>query len=202
MVGVSVALAARDERRLGMALRDALRDAEPAEVEEVILQSYLFVGYPAALGGFSVWRELTGEGPAPLVEDAEHCARRGDELGSTIYGRPWERLRVNVGKLHPDLARWMVEEGYGRVLGRPGLDLMTRELCVAALLAVLDVPRQLYAHVRGALRVGASPGQVEEALGIAYEGSGPAAEASARETWRAVHERFLRGSSDPDAGRE
>ena len=74
----------------------------------------------------------------------------------------------------------MVIEGYGKVLGRAGLDLPTRELAIVALLAVLRTPRQLYSHVRGALNTGAGLSEVEEALREACtllddEGS--------RETW-------------------
>jgi len=58
----------------------------------------------------------------------------------------------------------MVVEGYGKVLGRPQLDLATRELCIVALLAVLGAPRQLYSHLRGAMNAGADPSEVEETL--------------------------------------
>jgi len=37
----------------------------------------------------------------------------------------------------------MVETGYGRVMGRPGLELRMRELCVVAVLAGMNVPAQL-----------------------------------------------------------
>ena len=60
----------------------------------------------------------------------------------------------------------MVQEGYGKVLGRSGLSLVARELCIVALLAVLDVPKQLYSHLRGALNVGADVWQVSQALKI------------------------------------
>ena len=86
-----------------------------------------------------------------------------------MYGGQYERLRRNVRDLHPDLERWMVVEGYGKVLGRPGLDLATRELCIAALLAVLNTPRQLYSHLRGALNAGASPEEVEETLKLVFQ---------------------------------
>jgi len=61
----------------------------------------------------------------------------------------------------------MVSGGYGRVIGRPGLDLATRELCIAALLAVWNVPRQLHSHLRGALNAGASVAEVDEAVEVA-----------------------------------
>ena len=49
----------------------------------------------------------------------------------------------------------MLAEGYGKVLGRPGLALEVRELCIVAILAGQDAAPQLYAHLRGALNVGA-----------------------------------------------
>ncbi len=58
----------------------------------------------------------------------------------------------------------MVVEGYGKVLGRPGLSLMMRELCIVAILAVTGASKQLYAHLRGALNVGATPADVDAAL--------------------------------------
>ena len=39
---------------------------EPTPVEEALLQSYLFVGYPAALNAFALWRQLSGR-PAPAA---------------------------------------------------------------------------------------------------------------------------------------
>jgi hypothetical protein len=50
----------------------------------------------------------------------------------------------------------MIVEGYGKVLGRPGLDAGdVRELCIVALLAVAGRAAQLYSHLRGALNAGA-----------------------------------------------
>jgi 4-carboxymuconolactone decarboxylase len=90
------------------------------------------------------------------------------------------------------MERWMVEEGYGKVLGRPGLDLRDRELCIVALLAVLDAPRQLHSHLRGALNVGTPPPEVAEALEAALELAPPGAAVRARETWAAVRDRWHR----------
>ena len=55
-------------------------------------------------------------------------------------------------------------DAYGKVLGRPGLPASERECIAVALLAVLDLPRQQVAHVRGALRCGATAEEVEAAL--------------------------------------
>ncbi len=190
LVAVSATLAARDEAALDRALIRAEREASAVAVEETILQSYLFLGYPAALNAFGRWRALTGrEAGAPTADHAV-WAERGARVCQSVYGGQYEGLRANVGRLHPDMERWMVEEGYGKVLGREGLDLPTRELCIVALLAVLDVPRQLYSHLRGALNVGASEAEIERALEVAAPLSARTATERARDTWGSVRSRI------------
>jgi len=61
---------------------------------------------------------------------------------------------------HPELAEWILEDGYGKVLSRPVLSIRERELIVVAVLSALRLPLQLESHVRGALRVGATKGEV------------------------------------------
>ncbi|NJD19178.1 MAG: carboxymuconolactone decarboxylase family protein [Gemmatimonadetes bacterium] len=193
LVALSAALGARSVAAVDAALRTAAATASAAEVEETLLQSYLFVGYPIALNAFSAWREISGApAPAPSA-DAASWAERGAAVCSTVYGGQYERLRANVRSLHPDMERWMVHEGYGKVLGRAGLDLRMRELCIVALLAALDVPKQLYSHLRGALHAGASPPEVERALELAAAVSGPGVGERAAETWESV---TTRSSSD------
>jgi 4-carboxymuconolactone decarboxylase len=168
LVDVSAAIAARDEAGLARALRVAARVADPLAVDEVLLQAHLFVGFPIALEALLLWRTIAPrEPPAGLADPADAWLRRGEEVCRRVYGASYERLRANLAALHPDLDLWMVTGGYGRVLGRPALDLATRELCVAALLAVWDAPRQLHSHLRGALNAGASPAEVEAALEVA-----------------------------------
>jgi 4-carboxymuconolactone decarboxylase len=189
---MSAALAARADVALEARLRELAGgdEAQLTAVEEALVQSYLFLGYPAALNALALWRELSGRAaPDPSPADWEEWRRRGAEVCRVVYGRAYEELRENVRALHPDMEQWMVVEGYGKVLGRPGLDLVQRELCIVALLAVQDAPRQLYSHLRGALHAGATDAQVEVALADAAELSGPTAREHARESWRRVRER-------------
>ena len=168
LIQLSVALAARDPLGLRRALEVCALAGDSTQVEEVILQSYRFLGYPIALNAFAFWREVSGREAGDGVQDNwEGWGQRGEDVCRTVYGGQYEGLRRNVKALHPDMERWMVVEGYGKVLGRPGLELITRELCIAALLAVLRTPRQLFSHLRGALNAGASPTEIEEALGMA-----------------------------------
>lgn len=170
LVDVSAAIAARDGSTLASALERA-RDAVPAEaVEEVLLQSYLFLGFPAALTAMAAWRDLTG--PAARAADElapdgslDAWTARGQEICRRVYGPSYDRLRENIANAHPALDRWMIAEGYGKVLGRPGLDLATRELCIVALLAVSAREPQLHSHLRGALNAGADREAIGAALG-------------------------------------
>jgi 4-carboxymuconolactone decarboxylase len=73
-------------------------------------------------------------------------------------------LRQNIRALHPALDAWMITDGYGKVLSRPGLDLKTRELCIVAACAASGQQRQLHSHLHGALNAGASTAEVEDAL--------------------------------------
>jgi 4-carboxymuconolactone decarboxylase len=58
----------------------------------------------------------------------------------------------------------MIVEGYGKILGRPGLDLPRRELCIIAACAAARQERQLHSHLHGALNAGAHSDDVEAAI--------------------------------------
>jgi 4-carboxymuconolactone decarboxylase len=138
-------------------------------VDELILQSLLMVGWPRALTAAAVWRRVGAAEPAP-GEDGTDYGRvaewqaRGVSVCRTVYGASYDRLRDNVRGLHPALDAWMITEGYGRTLGRAGLDFARRELCVALQVAVQGAERQLHSHLKGARNAGASPAAITEAL--------------------------------------
>lgn len=170
--------------------------APPEPAEEVILQSYLFLGYPVALNAFGLWREISGMEPGrPTGEDWEAWANRGAVTCETVYGGQYRDLRSNIRALHPDMERWMVVEGYGKVLSRPGLPLPVRELCIVGLLAVSDLPRQLYSHLRGSLNSGASMQEVEAVVEMACAELEPEREESVREVWGRVKDRWAKSGA-------
>lgn len=186
LVALCAAVGARNRAALSTAIDTAAEQADAAEAEEALLQSYLFVGYPVALQAFAMWRERTGK-QAPENARPDSCTKwraRGEEVCQTVYGGQYDRLRGNIAKLHPDMERWMLEEGYGKVLGRDGLELKVRELCIVGVLVGLDAPQQLYSHLRGALNAGATQEEVETAVEIACGHSSLAAKETARRVWR------------------
>ncbi len=198
LVRLAAALSRGDPDVLAGAMAAAARVASRVQVEEVLLQGFLFLGYPATLRALALWRERAG-GPAaataPAEEERADWRERGEQVCRQVYGDAYERLRRNVAALHPDIERWMLEEGYGKVLGRPGLGLRERELCMVALLAGMPAAaRQLHSHLRGALNVGATPAEVDRTLALAAEMLPAEALGGARALWQGVRGRWLERS--------
>ena len=169
LVQLSAAIAASDEATVRSWLLQAARDVPPVHVEELVLQSYLFCGFPRALNAAREWRRAS-QLPAPASDEAEDVQlgeewrERGEQTCAAVYDGMYEKLRLNVRDLHPALDAWMVVDGYGKVLSRPGLDLPRRELCIVAACAAMGQDRQLHSHLRGALNVGVEPATLAETL--------------------------------------
>jgi 4-carboxymuconolactone decarboxylase len=165
LIRIAGAIAGSPEGQVRAVMSDALDSADPVAVEEVILQSYLFAGFPRALNAARAWRAVS-ERPAPevdqegLVANLDMWRDVGERTCAIVYGDSYEKLRQNVRELHPALDEWMIVDGYGKVLSRPGVDLRTRELCVVAACAVSGQQRQLHSHLHGALNAGSSAGEV------------------------------------------
>ncbi len=168
-------------------------------VEELLLQSVLMVGYPRALIAFGVWRKFSGV-PAPKDDPGTDYAQtaewavRGEAACRIVYGDNYRKLRDNTRDLHPAIDAWMITEGYGRTLARPGLDLMRRELCTVAQTAVLEAPRQLHSHLRGSLNAGASFGQIEGVLSVVNPLLSFDQWKKVKELWRSVREGWSPGN--------
>ena len=172
LIALAAAIATGDVADLELRSADAIsKGAGRVAIEELVLQSVLMVGWPRALVAAGVCRAAIGASPAHSADDCDYrhhaeWTARGEATCRVIYGDHYEKLRENLRQLHPALEAWMVTEGYGRTLSRPGLDLKTRELCTVAQTAVLRTPRQLHSHLLGALRAGATPAEVIDTLDV------------------------------------
>lgn len=168
LVRISVLVGLREEARLKSELQRALQENVPIVwIREAILQSYLFAGYAAAINAFIFLNELAGTSVEFLEEEdasLDLWKKRGEELCRQIYGQQFEKLMQNMKRLHPELAGWMLLEGYGKVLARPFFSPRVRELLIVGMTATLQVERQFHSHTRGALHVGATPAELREVL--------------------------------------
>ena len=169
LVRLAAVLAAKDEAVVRDHLERAVHVVRPVWVEELILQTYLFGGFPRALNGMREWRRVSGRA-APPADDGERFDQaaewlaQGEATCATVYGPFYERLRRNIRELHPALDAWMIVEGYGKVLSRSALGLARRELCIVAACAAAGQDRQLHSHLHGALHAGASADAITATL--------------------------------------
>jgi 4-carboxymuconolactone decarboxylase len=169
LVRIAGAIAGSPEGQVRSLMSEALDEVDPISVEEIILQSYLFAGFPRTLNAMRAWRSVS-ERPAPATDveataaDFETWHARGEETCAVVYGESYKKLRKNIRELHPALDEWIIVDGYGKVLSRPGVDLRTRELCVVAACAVSGQQRQLHSHLHGALNAGSSAGEIAGVL--------------------------------------
>ncbi len=136
-------------------------------IKELFLQSYLLVGFPRMINAFLTLASLPGaRGGAPSERglSVKRVRARGERNCRAIYGDQTAPMLARMREMHPDLAEWIVCEGYGKVLGRPWLKPVERELASLPVLALQGVRTQLYSHLRGALRVGASKDRIRSVL--------------------------------------
>lgn len=145
---------------------------DSALLEELTLQCYLFAGFPAAIEGLIALREsLQEEGVGR--EETKKDQRSRDEIRADglklcqkVYSENFDRLMEHMEALSKDLSEWMIEEGYGKVLSRPLINPVERELATVSALSALQMTHQLHAHIRGALNVGAKTEAVAAAISV------------------------------------
>ena len=178
--GPSVLAAARDALAAGCA---------EDEVREALRMVHLFAGFPRALDACAAAAPALGRPspePPPPDEGALHRVfrERGRALFDRVYGPDAPKVLERLMSLDPALTAWVLEDAYGRVLSREALPPAERERLAVVLLAAQGLRNQLSGHVRGALRCGASPAEVEASLAEAAPWIDPAEAEAARTALR------------------
>src|SRR3989442_129606 len=196
LVRIAAATATGDEARLRERMIAARAiDVPPLWVEELLLQSFLNVGYPLALVAFGVWRSVAGPprdtGESIAHPEWERWTTRGVEACGEVYGRTFHKLMLNLRALHPAIEPLVVVDAYGKILGRAGLDSKRRELCTLAAIAMQNGPRQLHAHLRGALNTGSTRDEVDEVIAVVEDDLTKQQALKLWEMWADVRERSL-----------
>lgn len=163
MVKAATAAALGKRQTLEEFFRSAIvRNVPRRALEEFCIHLSLILGFPAMLDALERLDRV-----ASLRVRRSHVPavrRSGRTVLRRIYGNQTDKLLKNLRRLHPEVERWIVSDVYGRVISRPGLSLRDRELINVAVLSLQGLERQLYSHLRGALRTGVSPAQLDECL--------------------------------------
>ena len=139
----------------------------PAQIVEIILQTFFYVGAPIGTTALDIAnrvfeeRNLTVD-PIQVFdprEDPEELLRRGRAKREEVLGVMPEPGGFGVDK---DWDRYLLEYLWGSIWTRPGLDLQDRMICTLAVLPLVATNRSLRDHIRGALRIGLEEEQINE----------------------------------------
>ncbi len=142
--------------------------AEP--ICELVLQSFLFAGFPRCINGLAAFHEhyapQANREPSSRTSDTDlqEFRRRGESLFRTIYGPHADIVLEALDQFHGQLKDWILVDAYGKILSRPGLGAKERELCAVTALLVSDDTRQLSSHIRGAIHCGAEAEEIQSAI--------------------------------------
>jgi len=158
----SAAITNADEQYLQAAAHICLEQgAVSQQLYEVVLQSYLFLGFPRMLQAAESLVQViptlrtSHQPPALNSDNLTEWLDRGRRLCRKVYDSNYQSLKNRVESMAPEIFLWMELEGYGKVLSRPGLSIVDRELVIVACLMMENRSSQLHSHIRGALNVGA-----------------------------------------------
>ena len=163
LVRLSGVIAAGTEPQVRDALARAATECRPEWVEEVVLQSYLFCGFPRALNAAREWRRVSGAArPLPTRARTLATHREWRDARRADLRRGLRRHVREAAPQHPRPA-----SGAGRVDDRgrlrQGAVAARRSISSAAscassrACAAARQDRQLHSHLHGALNAGASP---------------------------------------------
>lgn len=125
------------------------------KVYETILQTYLFAGFPSAIVSLKTTNDFFPVKKKKFIDEKtskKDTIKEGIKTCKKIYGQKFYKLMSNISSYSPELADWLVIEGYGKVLSRKGLNLSERELSIISILTVQKFESQLYSHINGAFR--------------------------------------------------
>jgi 4-carboxymuconolactone decarboxylase len=90
---------------------------------------------------------------------------RGEQIRrETMSDEFVDRALNNVSEFEAPIQELVMENAWGTVWDRDGLDRKTRSMITMAMLIGLKAPNELKGHVRGALRNGVSKEEIQEIL--------------------------------------
>jgi alkylhydroperoxidase/carboxymuconolactone decarboxylase family protein YurZ len=98
-----------------------------------------------------------------------------------VYSTVTDAVRRKVHSADPVLGEWILLHLYGDIYSTPGIDLKRKQILMSARLAQASMGEQLFGHAFAGLRFGATLGELEDAVEIAFRISpvkGPVAEAA------------------------
>ncbi|EEH67448.1 MULTISPECIES: carboxymuconolactone decarboxylase family protein [Acinetobacter] len=97
------------------------------------------------------------------MKQTDELTKYGMEIMNKLEDGLAERVTSSLSQLDEGLSKLITDYAFGSVVGRPGLNLKTREmLTVASLISLGNARPQLELHMRAAINVGVTPQELLE----------------------------------------
>lgn len=158
---ISASAAANNSEKFDSFIHLALsKKISKKKIYEALLQNYLFCGFPSALYYLKRFHHLSKYNPEVYRLNLSGLKEKGIKTIKLIYGDKLSKLISNVKKFSPELAEWLITEGYGKVISRKHLSIKEREACIISVLSVQMFEEQLISHLYGGIRNGLSLKQI------------------------------------------
>ncbi|MFE4857566.1 carboxymuconolactone decarboxylase family protein [Streptomyces sp. NPDC056670] len=143
----------------------------PVEIVEILIHTAVYAGFPAALNGLAVARDVFEERPDVSAAPVDTEPLPGDryERGlaklAEVDGHAGDQVVASMRDVAPDLTRYIIEFAFGDIYSRPALDLRSREFASVAMCTALGTAAaQLRVHIHGLLNVGGTREEVIELI--------------------------------------
>lgn len=171
-----------DLAELHKALNKALDDKMTInEINEILIQSYAYCGFPRSLNAISTFINVTKERAAKgkkddqgvkpkILESSKDKGKIGDDKRTQLAGA---KTKASWQAFAPGIEQYLKEHLFGDIFYRGVLSDRERELATVSFLSVLKgVDAQLQAHINMAKNTGLTQSQIDEALLIARTAAG------------------------------
>jgi 4-carboxymuconolactone decarboxylase len=91
--------------------------------------------------------------------------KKGRAVRTAVVGAEYvDRALSTMNEFNAPMQKLVTEWCWGDVWGRPGISRKTRSMLNLAMLSALNRPHEFRTHVRGALRNGVTPKEIQEVL--------------------------------------
>ncbi|MEO7993789.1 MAG: hypothetical protein ABI743_05260 [bacterium] len=139
------------------------------QLYEGLLQLLTYIGYPRTIHALMTFHTTfptysATQESRPLEPWTGAAGIVWPDRGESIFKALWggdALTKSRLSELSPELAEWIIADTFGRITGRPALNLLEREAIVIGSLIAQDASREIATHRRAVLNMGGYEGLVE-----------------------------------------
>ena len=158
LVILAASISTDDLNKIDSALKKLkIAKVNALKIYETILHCYLFCGFPAVIESLKLFKkEFENFKLNSSPYNVQKFKKYGKINCKLVYKNNYKKLIDNMQYLSPDIKEWMIIEGYGKVMNRPGLSMLEREFVTVSILSTRFYKDQLHSHIKGCLNLNAS----------------------------------------------